>query len=43
MPLDAEAREAALAARALRVVSVEKGRSKLGPKTTIRFVPPRGS
>ena len=43
VPLDAEAREAALAARALRIVSVEKGRSKLGPKTTIRFVPPRGS
>lgn len=39
VPLAAEAREAALAARALRVVSVERGR--LGPKTTIRFAPPR--
>jgi hypothetical protein len=37
VPLDAEAREIAPAAVALRVVSVEKGR--LGPKTSIRFVP----
>ena len=42
LALDAEARKAALAAPALRVVSVEKGRSKLGPKTTIRIVRPRG-
>lgn len=42
VPLDARARTAALAARALRIVSVERGRSKLGPKTTIRFVAPRG-
>jgi hypothetical protein len=37
LPLDAQARRAALATVALRVVSVEKGRSRLGPKTTIRF------
>ena len=43
VPLDAKAHMAALTARALRIVSVEKGRSKLGPKTTIRFVAPRGS
>lgn len=43
VPLGAGARRAALAARALRIVSVEQGRSKLGPKTTIRFVAPRGA
>ena len=42
VPLDAAAREAALAARALRIVSVERGRSRLGPKTTIRWCPPAG-
>ena len=42
VPLDAAAREAALGARALRIVSVERGRSRLGPKTTILVVPPRG-
>ena len=40
VPLDAEARRAALAAPALRIVSVETGR--FGNKTTIRFTPPRG-
>jgi Ca2+-binding RTX toxin-like protein len=40
VPLDDEARTAALAAPALRIVSVETGR--LGDKTTIRFTPPRG-
>lgn len=39
--LDSAARRAALAAAALRIVSVETGR--LGPKTTIRFVPSRAS
>jgi hypothetical protein len=43
LPLSATARRAALGAGALRVVSVEKGRSKLGPKTTIRFARSRGS
>ncbi len=43
LELDAEAREAALSAAALRVVSVERGRSRLGPKTTLRLVRPRGS
>ena len=41
VPLGAKAREAALAASALRIVSVERGRSKLGPKTTILFVAQR--
>jgi hypothetical protein len=40
VPLGDEARQAALATPALRIASVEKGRSRLGPKTTIRFVPP---
>jgi hypothetical protein len=43
LALDADAREAALDALALRVVSVERGTSRLGPKTTIRLVRPRGS
>ena len=43
VPLTAKARAAARAASVLRIVSVEKGRSKLGPKTTILFVPPRGT
>lgn len=42
VPLRAAAREVALDARALRIVSVERGRSRLGPKTTILVVPPRG-
>jgi hypothetical protein len=41
VPLDAAARRAALSSKALRIVSVEKGRSPLGPKTTILVVPPR--
>lgn len=40
VPLDARARKAALAAATLRIVSVEKGRSRLGPKTTVSFAPP---
>ena len=40
LALDAQARRAALATATLRVVSVEKGRSRLGPKTTIRLVRP---
>jgi RTX calcium-binding nonapeptide repeat (4 copies) len=43
LPLDPGERRAALAAPALRVISVEKGRSRLGPKTTLRLVRPRGS
>jgi RTX calcium-binding nonapeptide repeat (4 copies) len=43
VPLGSDARETALAAATLRIVSVEKGRSPLGPKTTVRFVAPRGS
>jgi hypothetical protein len=39
VPLGPAARRAARATVALRLVSVEKGRSKLGPKRTIRFVP----
>lgn len=42
VPLGATAREAALAAKVLRIVSVERGRSRLGPKSTILLVPPRG-
>jgi hypothetical protein len=42
LPLDGDARQTALEAVALRVVSVEKGRSRLGPKTTIRIVRARG-
>ncbi len=38
VPLGTKARAAALAARTLRIVSVERGRSRLGPKTTILFV-----
>jgi Ca2+-binding RTX toxin-like protein len=38
LPLDGGARSAARRADALRVVSVEKGTSKLGPKTTVRIV-----
>ena len=39
VPLGPAARRAARATVALRLVSVEKGRSALGPKRTIRFVP----
>ena len=39
LPLGPAARRAAKATVALRLVSVEKGLSKLGPKRTIRFVP----
>ena len=39
VPLSRAARRAARATVALRLVSVEKGLSKLGPKRTIRFVP----
>lgn len=40
VPLGSQARQAALATPALRIVSLERGR--LGAKTTIRFVPPTG-
>lgn len=42
VPLGPAAREAALAADVLRIVSVERGTSRLGPKTTTLFAPPRG-
>ncbi len=43
VPLAAPERAIALAADLLRIVSVERGISPLGPKTTILFAPPRGS